>query len=224
MLVFRCFCFFCFPLFSVGSARDGNRTRTGTAAHRILSPACLPIPPPEPKILTAKSTFFFLTAKITIFALSKYLHAMSLEEEINEGIKSAMKAQNKVRLETLRNVKKYILEAKTAGTGIDQLPDAEVLKIIQKLAKQGQESATIYKEQGRSDLFEYEAAQVAILHEYLPKQLTQEELVDTLQKIIADCGATSAKEMGRVMGIASKELAGVADGKVISATVRELLR
>jgi len=148
---------------------------------------------------------------------------MSLEEQINESIKSAMKAQEKVRLETLRNVKKYILEAKTAGAGIDHLSDSEVLKIIQKLAKQGQESASIYKEQGRSDLYEYESAQVAILHEFLPKQFTPEELVDTLKKIIADCGATSAKEMGKVMGIASKELAGKADGKVISATVRELL-
>jgi uncharacterized protein YqeY len=148
---------------------------------------------------------------------------MSLEVQINGGIQSAMKAQDKVRLETLRNIKKYIIEAKTATIGMEQLPDADVLKIIQKLAKQGQESADIYKEQGRADLYEYEAAQVAILNEFLPKQLTGEELAMELKKIIADCGATSVKEMGKVMGIASKELAGRADGKAISAMVKELL-
>ena len=148
---------------------------------------------------------------------------MSLEVQINGGIQSAMKAQDKVRLETLRNIKKYIIEAKTATTGMEQLPDADVLKIIQKLAKQGQESAAIYKEQGRPDLYEYEAAQVAILNEFLPKQLEGEELAVALKKIIADCGATSVKEMGKVMGIASKELAGRADGKAISAMVKELL-
>ena len=148
---------------------------------------------------------------------------MTLEEQINEGIKHAMKAQDKVRLETLRNVKKYMIEAKTATIGMAQLPDADVLKIIQKLSKQGQESAQIYKEQGRADLYEYEAAQVAVLNDFLPKPLTEEELKTALKKIMADCGATSAKDMGKVMGIASKELAGKADGKVISATVKELL-
>jgi len=148
---------------------------------------------------------------------------MSLEEQINEGIKFAMKTQDKVRLDTLRNIKKYILEAKTAGTSVAQLPDADVMKIIQKLSKQGQESAHIYKEQGRADLYEYEAAQVAILNEFLPEQLTEEALTQILKKIITDCGATSVKEMGKVMGIASKELSGKADGKVISAKVKELL-
>ena len=148
---------------------------------------------------------------------------MNLEVEINEGIKSAMKTQDKVRLETLRNIKKYIIEAKTAGAGIDHLPDSEVLKIIQKLAKQGQESANIYKEQGRNDLFEYEAKQVAVMNEYLPKQLSREELTSAITKIISQCGATSVKEMGKVMAIASKELAGKADGKMISSMVKELL-
>ena len=148
---------------------------------------------------------------------------MSFEEQINEGIKSAMKAQDKVRLETLRNVKKSILEAKTAGTGVAQLPDSDVLKIIQKLAKQGQESASIYKEQKRNDLYEYESAQIAVLHEFLPKQFTPEELAVALKKIIVDCGAASVKEMGKVMAIASKELAGKADGRAISAMIKELL-
>ena len=148
---------------------------------------------------------------------------MSFEEQINEGIKNAMKVQDKVRLETLRNVKKYILEAKTAGTGVAQLPDSDVLKIIQKLAKQGQESASIYKEKNRNDLYEYESAQVAVLNEFLPQQFTEEELATALKKIIADCGASSLKEMGKVMAIASKGLAGKADGKAISAMVKELL-
>jgi len=148
---------------------------------------------------------------------------MSFEEQINEGIKHAMKAQDKVRLETLRLVKKFIIEAKTAGTGVAQLPDADVLKIIQKLAKQGQESASIYKEQGRDDLYTYESDQVAVLNEFLPKQLTEEALTTVLQKIITDCGATSAKDMGKVMGVAAKELSGKAEGKLISAKVKELL-
>ena len=148
---------------------------------------------------------------------------MNMEEQVNEGIKLAMKAQDKVRLETLRNIKKVILEAKTAGTSVTLLSDADVIKIIQKLAKQGQESAHIYKEQGRTDLYEYEAAQVVILNEFLPKQLTDFELTEALKKIITDCGATSAKEMGKVMGIASRELAGKADGKIILAKVKELL-
>ena len=148
---------------------------------------------------------------------------MSLEEQINEGIRDAMKARNRVRLETLRNVKKYILEAKTSGVGIDQLPDSDVLNIVQKLAKQGRESANIYKEQGRNDLYEYESAQISVLGDFLPKQLGKEELIAAIRNIIVDCAATSVREMGKVMAIASKELAGKADGKDISATVKELL-
>ena len=149
---------------------------------------------------------------------------MSLEEQINEGIKQGMKAQDKLRLETLRNVKKYILEAKTAGAGIQQLPDSDTLKIIQKLAKQGQESANIYKEQARADLYEHEMGQVQILMEFLPQPLDEAALTAALQKIIADCGAGSLQDLGKVMGMASKLLAGQADGKLISAKVRELLQ
>ena len=148
---------------------------------------------------------------------------MSLEKEISTGIIEAMKAKNPVRLSALRNVKKYIIEAKTAGPEIAELPDADVIKIISKLAKQGSDSAAIYAEQHRQDLADEELAQVAVLQEFLPKQLTAEELTEAVRAIIAEVGATSMKEMGKVMGVASKRLAGQADGKEISAKVKELL-
>lgn len=148
---------------------------------------------------------------------------MSLEKEISTGIMEAMKAKNSVRLSALRNVKKYIIEAKTAGPEIAELPDADVIKIISKLAKQGSDSAAIYAEQHRQDLADEELAQVAVLQEFLPKQLTAEELTEAVRAIIAEVGATSMKEMGKVMGVASKRLAGQADGKEISAKVKELL-
>ena len=143
---------------------------------------------------------------------------MSLEQQISKGIMEAMKAKEPVRLQTLRNIKKYIIEAKTAGTEIAELPDADVVKIIAKLAKQGSDSAEIYRQQNRADLAEEELAQVAVMQEFLPRQLSPEELT-----VIAEVGATSVKEMGKVMGVASKRLAGQADGKDISAKVRELL-
>ena len=127
------------------------------------------------------------------------------------------------RLSALRNAKKYIIEAKTAGPGITELPDADVLKILTKLAKQGTDSATIFTEQNRPELAAEELAQVAVYQEFLPKQLTEEELVAEVKAIIVETGASSAKEMGRVMGVASKRLAGRVDGKVLSAKVRELL-
>lgn len=148
---------------------------------------------------------------------------MSLEKEISTGIMEAMKAKNPVRLSALRNVKKYIIEAKTAGPEIAELPDADVIKIISKLAKQGSDSAAIYAEQHRQDLADEELAQVAVLQEFLPKQLTAEELTEAVRAIIAEVGATWMKEMGKVMGVASKRLAGQADGKEISAKVKELL-
>lgn len=148
---------------------------------------------------------------------------MTIEEQVNEGIKNAMKARDKVRLETMRNIKKVILEAKTRPGANDQIDDAECIKLIQKLAKQGKESAEIYKQQGREDLYEQESAQVVILEEFLPKQLTETELTEALKEIIASIGATSPQDMGKVMGIATKKLAGLADGKAISAKVKELL-
>lgn len=135
----------------------------------------------------------------------------------------AMKAKDSVRLSALRNAKKYIIEAKTSGPGIDELPDADVLKIIAKLAKQGTDSAAIFREQNRADLAEEELAQVAVYQEFLPKQLTPEELTAEVKAIISETGVASLKEMGKVMGVASKRLAGRADGKDISAKVRELL-
>ena len=148
---------------------------------------------------------------------------MSLEQQISKGIMEAMKAKEPVRLQTLRNIKKYIIEAKTAGTEIVELPDADVVKIIAKLAKQGSDSAEIYRQQNRADLAEEELAQVAVLQEFLPRQLSPEELTEAVRAVIAEVGATSVKEMGKVMGVASKRLAGQADGKDISAKVRELL-
>lgn len=148
---------------------------------------------------------------------------MSLEQTISKEIMEAMKAKNPVRLSALRNAKKYILEAKTAGPGIEELSDAEVLKIISKLAKQGTDSAAIFVQQNRQDLADEELAQVAVYREFLPAQLSDEELTAEVRAIIAETGAASVKEMGKVMGIASKRLAGRAEGKDISDKVRELL-
>ena len=148
---------------------------------------------------------------------------MSLEQQISKGIMEAMKAKDTVRLSALRNAKKYIIEAKTAGPGITELPDADVLKILTKLSKQGTDSAAIFAQQNRADLANEELAQVAVFQEFLPKQLTPEELTAEVQAIIAEVGATSMKEMGKVMGVASKKLAGRADGKDSSAKVKELL-
>ena len=136
---------------------------------------------------------------------------------------AAMKAKDAVRLAALRNIKKYVIEAKTASAGIDELADADVVKIISKLAKQGADSAAIYTQQNRADLAEEEMAQVRVMQEFLPRPLTAEELAEAVKTIIADLDATSMKDMGRVMGEASKRLAGKADGKDISAKVRELL-
>ena len=138
---------------------------------------------------------------------------MDLFEQISKDIVAAMKAKDKIRLETLRNIKKFFIEAKTA----------QALKILSKLAKQGRDTAKLYTEQGRPDLAEEEAAQATIIEEYLPKALTPEELEAAVRAIIAETGATSMKDMGRVMGEASKRLAGKADGKAISDWVKKLL-
>ena len=148
---------------------------------------------------------------------------MSLEQTISKGIMEAMKAKDPVRLTTLRNIKKYIIEAKTAGAEIAELPDTDVVKIISVLAKQGPDTAAVYREQHREDLAAEELAQVAVMQEFLPKRLTPDELTEALRSIIAEVGAVSVKEMGRVMGVASKRLAGQADGREISDKVRELL-
>lgn len=148
---------------------------------------------------------------------------MELEKQISQGIMDAMKAKDEVKRDTLRNVKKLIIEAKTAGPNVDMLPDADVLRIIQKLAKQGQDSAAIFKEQGRGDLHDYEMAQVAVLQQFLPIQMSDLELTDAVKGVIISLGASSMQDMGRVMGVVSKQLAGKADGKDIAAKVKELL-
>lgn len=148
---------------------------------------------------------------------------MNLFDKVSGDIKTAMLARDKVRLEALRGIKKEFLEAKTAKGGDGELSDEAALKILAKMVKQRKESASIYTEQNREDLAGEELAQAAIIEEYLPKQLSEEELTAALKEIIARVGATSAKEMGKVMGTATKELAGKAEGKAISAKVRELL-
>ena len=148
---------------------------------------------------------------------------MNLFDKVSGDIKTAMLARDKVRLEALRGIKKEFLEAKTAKGGDGELSDDAALKILAKMVKQRKESASIYTEQNREDLAGEELAQAAIIEEYLPKQLSEEELTAALTEIIARVGATSAKEMGKVMGTATKELAGKAEGKAISAKVRELL-
>jgi len=146
-----------------------------------------------------------------------------LFDQISKDIMTAMKEHDAVRRDTLRNVKKYFIEAKTQPGMNDQLPDADALKILQKLAKQGRESADIYTQQGRSDLAEEELAQVRVIEEYLPKQLSPEELETRLRDIIAELGVTTAQQMGKVMGVATKRLAGLADGSTISACVKKIL-
>lgn len=148
---------------------------------------------------------------------------MDLFEKVSEDIKNAMKAKDKVALETLRNVKKVFLEAKTAPGANDTLSDADALKLIQKLVKQGKDSASIYVGQGRQDLADAELAQVAVLEKYLPQQISAEELENELKNIIAQVGAAGPKDMGKVMGVASKALAGRAEGRAISETVKRLL-
>lgn len=149
---------------------------------------------------------------------------MDLFEKVSEDIKAAMKARDKVRLETLRNIKKVFLEAKTAPGANDTLTDDAALKIIQKLAKQGKETAKTYVDNGRQDLADDELAQVAVLEEYLPKPLTEAEIEAAVKEIIAQTGASSMKDMGKVMGMASKQMAGKAEGGVISAIVKKLLQ
>lgn len=146
-----------------------------------------------------------------------------LFEQISNDIKEAMKARDKVRLETLRNIKKVFIEAKTAPGANDTLEDADALKLLSKLAKQGKESAATYVQQNRQDLADAELAQVAVIEEYLPKAMTEDEIEAAVKEIIAASGAQGMKDMGKVMGVASKQMAGRADGRVISGIVKKLL-
>lgn len=148
---------------------------------------------------------------------------MNLFDKVSEDIKDAMRAKDKVRLEALRGMKKEFIEAKTAKGANDELSDDKAIQIIQKMVKQRKESAEIYEKQGRPDLGEEELAQATVLESYLPKQLTAEELEKELKTIIEEVGASSPADMGKVMGVASKKLAGVAAGKAISDAVKKLL-
>lgn len=148
---------------------------------------------------------------------------MNLFDQISEDIKKAMLAREKVRLEALRGIKKEFLEAKTAKGANGELSDEMATKILVKMVKQRKESAKIYEENNRPELAENELAEAAVIEEYLPKQLSEEELENELKKIIAEVGAEGPKDMGKVMGIATKQLAGRAEGKVISAKVKQLL-
>ena len=148
---------------------------------------------------------------------------MTLFEQVSKDIVAAMKAKDKVRLEALRNIKKYFIEAKTAPGANDTLSDDAALKILAKLAKQGRDIAALYREQNRPDLAEEEEGQAAVIEGYLPRALTAEELEAEVRAIIAETGAASPKDMGKVMGVASKRLAGKADGKAIADLVKRLL-
>ena len=147
---------------------------------------------------------------------------MSLEKEIMSQIKTAMKAKDTNALESLRAVKSAILLEKTKQAG-KELTDADELKIVQKLVKQRKDSADIYMGQNRQDLADVELAQAEVIVQFLPKQMSKEEIAEAVNAIIAKVGASSMKDMGKVMGIASKELAGKADGKTISMLVKEKL-
>ena len=148
---------------------------------------------------------------------------MNLFDQVSEDIKDAMRAKEKIRLEALRGIKKEFLEAKTAKGANDELADETAIQILQKMAKQRRDSADIYQSQGRPELAEKELEEVAVIEKYLPKQLTQDELDAKISEIIGQVGASSPADMGKVMGVATKALAGVAAGKMISETVKKLL-
>ena len=148
---------------------------------------------------------------------------MSLQTKVMEALKEAMKAKDTIALESLRAIKSAILLAKTEAGAAAELAEEEELKLLQKLVKQRKDSAALYAQQGRNDLAEPELAQVAVIEKFLPAQLSEAEVEEALKSIIAQVGATSPKDMGKVMGAATKQLAGKTDGKVISAIVKSLL-
>lgn len=148
---------------------------------------------------------------------------MNLFDQVSEDIKKAMLARQKVRLEALHGIKKEFLEAKTAKGAGGELSDETAVKILVKMVKQRKESAAIYTENNRPELAQSELEEAAVIEEYLPRQLTPEELKEQITAIVAETGATGPKDMGKVMGVASKRLAGKAEGKAISAMVKEVL-
>lgn len=148
---------------------------------------------------------------------------MSLQTKVMEALKEAMKAKDTVALESLRAIKSAILLARTEAGASEELSEADELKLLQKLVKQRKDSAVLYTQQGRNDLAEPELAQMAVIEKFLPAQLSEAEVEEALKGIIAQVGATSPKDMGKVMGAATKQLAGKADGKLISDIVKKLL-
>ncbi|MBM0657929.1 GatB/YqeY domain-containing protein [Capnocytophaga genosp. AHN8471] len=148
---------------------------------------------------------------------------MSLQTKVMEALKEAMKAKDTVALESLRAIKSAILLARTEAGASEELSEADELKLLQKLVKQRKDSAALYIQQGRNDLAEPELAQMAVIEKFLPAQLSEAEVEEALKGIIAQVGATSPKDMGKVMGVATKQLAGKADGKLISDIVKKLL-
>lgn len=148
---------------------------------------------------------------------------MNLFDQVSEDIKKAMLARQKVRLEALRGIKKEFLEAKTAKGANGELSDDNAMKILVKMVKQRKESAKIYSDNNRAELAENELAEAAVIEEYLPKQLSAEELNAELSAIAAEVGAKGPADMGKMMGVASKKLAGRAEGRAISAAVKDLL-
>jgi uncharacterized protein YqeY len=148
---------------------------------------------------------------------------MSLEQNIQKEIIVAMKAKDKVSLETLRAIKSSILMMKTESGAKDTLSSDEEIKLLTRLKKQRQEAATIFREQDRTEMAEEEEAQSAVIDRFLPKQLSDADVESTIKEIIATTGAASMKDMGKVMGMANKKMAGQADGKTISGMVKKLL-
>lgn len=148
---------------------------------------------------------------------------MALEQQIQKDIMAAMKAHDFVRTNAVRAIKSAILLAKTAEGGKKELEDADIVKLIQKLIKQRKEAAEQYVAAGRQELADNEVAEAAVLEEYVPRQLTPEEITERVREIIAQVGASSPSDMGKVMGVASKQMAGLADGRTLSGIVRELL-
>lgn len=148
---------------------------------------------------------------------------MSLENKINNGIKQAMLSKNESRLTALRAIKSALLLAKTEKKQSEDLGEKEEAKILQKLIKQRKDSAKIYKEQNRTDLFEKEEEEIDVIQEFLPEQMSEAEIREEIQKIISQTQASSMKDMGKVMGMANKTMAGKAEGRVISSIVKELL-
>ena len=148
---------------------------------------------------------------------------MSLENTVNQDIKTAMLAKNETSLRSLRAVKSALLLAKTEKGAAQELTEEAEIKVLQRLVKQRKESADIYTSQNRADLYQIETEEIEVIEKYLPKQLSQEELNGYIQGLITKLNVTSVKEMGKIMGVANKELSGKADGKAISETIKNLL-